>query len=119
MRRILEEAAAVGAATSRALVFDPRVGGVRVLRRARRGSTCCSSAATTSRRRRRSSPTEGIKPFPPTGVRKLHARTMFFYGYTGITPAMCMRLTGIGSQYLIATKDADGNRLDGADDATG
>jgi hypothetical protein len=25
-----------------------------------------------------------------------------------------MRLTGIGSQYIIATKDADGNRLDGA-----
>jgi hypothetical protein len=33
MRRILEEAAAVGSATSRALVFDPRVGRVRVLRR--------------------------------------------------------------------------------------
>ena len=32
---------------------------------------------------------------------------------------MCMRLTGIGSQYLIATKDADGNRFDGAQDATG
>ena len=27
---------------------------------------------------------------------------------------MCMRLTGLGSQYLIATKDADGNRFDGA-----
>jgi hypothetical protein len=26
---------------------------------------------------------------------------------------MCMRLTGIGSQYLMAAKDADGNRLDG------
>ena len=26
---------------------------------------------------------------------------------------MCMRLTGLGSQYLIATKDAGGNRLDG------
>jgi hypothetical protein len=47
-------------------------------------------------------------------VASRHARTAFFYGYTGITPAMCMRLTGLGSQYLIATKDADGNRLDGA-----
>ena len=27
---------------------------------------------------------------------------------------MCMRLTGIGSQYLMAAKDADGNHLDGA-----
>ena len=57
---------------------------------------------------------EGIKPFPPTGARALNARTMFFYGYTGITPAMCMRLTGIGSQYLVASKDVDGRRLDGA-----
>ena len=27
---------------------------------------------------------------------------------------MCMRLTGIGSQYLMAAKDADGNHFDGA-----
>ena len=56
---------------------------------------------------------EGIKPFPATGVRKLHSRTSFFYAATGVTPAMCMRLTGIGSQYLMTVKDADGNRLDG------
>ena len=35
------------------------------------------------------------------------------YAATGVTPAMCMRLTGIGSQYLMTVKDADGNRLDG------
>jgi hypothetical protein len=29
------------------------------------------------------------------------ARTTFFYGVTGITPAMAMRMTGIGSQYLL------------------
>ena len=44
---------------------------------------------------------EGAKPFPPTGYRTLDARTRFFYGITGITPAMAMRLTGIGSQYLL------------------
>ena len=49
---------------------------------------------------------EGIKPFPPTGARTLNSRTSFFYAYTGITPAMCMRLTGIGSQYIVAFKDA-------------
>ena len=57
---------------------------------------------------------DGIKPFPATGVRKLHSRTSFLYAATGVTPAMCMRLTGIGSQYLMTVKDADGNRLDGA-----
>ena len=56
---------------------------------------------------------EGIVPFPATGSRKLHARTTFFYGYTGITPAMCMRLTGVGSQYLVAFKDAKGAYLEG------
>jgi hypothetical protein len=57
---------------------------------------------------------EGAKPFPPTGYRQLNVRTSFFYGITGITPAMAMRLTGIGSQYLLAYVDADKNHFDGA-----
>jgi hypothetical protein len=114
MRAILEDAAAVGSATSRALVFDPResegfayydgsawgiplwVGGY---------SFETPPPLVTK---------EGIKPLPPTGARTHNARTSFFYAYTGITPAMCMRLTGVGSQYIVAFKNADGNRLDGA-----
>ena len=57
---------------------------------------------------------EGIKPFPATGYRTMDARTNFFYGVTGITPAMAMRLPGIGSQYLLAMVDADKNHFDGA-----
>ena len=57
---------------------------------------------------------EGVKPFPPTGYRTLNARTAFFYGVTGITPAMSMRLPGIGSQYLFALVDAEKNYFDGA-----
>jgi hypothetical protein len=57
---------------------------------------------------------EGAKPFAPTGYRTMDARTNFFYGITGITPAMAMRLTGIGSQYLLAVTDADKNHFDGA-----
>jgi hypothetical protein len=57
---------------------------------------------------------EGAKPFPPTGYRQLDARRWYFYGVTGITPAMAMRLTGIGSQYIFAMLDADKNYLDGA-----
>ena len=57
---------------------------------------------------------EGVKPFPPTGYRTLDARSAFFYGVTGITPAMSMRLTGIGSQYLFASLDADKQYFDGA-----
>ena len=57
---------------------------------------------------------EGAKPFPPTGYRQLDARRWYFYGVTGITPAMAMRVPGIGSQYLFATLDADKNYFDGA-----
>ena len=57
---------------------------------------------------------EGVKPFPNRGARKLHSRTSMFYSATGITPAMCMRLTGVGSQYLIANVDAKGKPFDGS-----
>jgi hypothetical protein len=57
---------------------------------------------------------EGVKVNPPTGSRTMDARTNFFYGVTGITPAMAMRITGIGSQYLFTYLDADKNRFDGS-----
>lgn len=57
---------------------------------------------------------DGAKPYPPSGYKQNDARTSFFYDATGITPAMAMRLTGVGSQYLFATKDANGNWFDGA-----
>ena len=56
---------------------------------------------------------DGIKPYPPTGYRMLNARFGFFAVATGVTPAMCMRLTDVGSQYLIAGVDADKNYFDG------
>ncbi|WP_199756870.1 DUF1254 domain-containing protein [Tautonia sociabilis] len=56
----------------------------------------------------------GARPFPPSGYRTMDARSSFFYSITGITPAMAMRLTGVGSQYLLAIKDADDNDLDGS-----
>ena len=59
---------------------------------------------------------EGVRQSPSDGARKLNSRIVFFYPATGITPAMCMRLTGIGSQYLMASRDADGEFLDGARD---
>jgi len=56
----------------------------------------------------------GVRLFPQTGYRTMDARTNFFYGITGITPAMAMRLPNIGSQYLLAMVDADKNSFDGA-----
>ena len=57
---------------------------------------------------------EGVKPFPTTGYRQLDARRAFFYGVTGITPAMAMRLPGIGSTYLWTMVDAKKHYFDGA-----
>jgi len=57
---------------------------------------------------------KGVEPFPNRGARQLHSRTSFFYTATGITPAMVMRLEGIGSQYLIANVDKKGEPFDGS-----
>jgi hypothetical protein len=115
MRAILEDAAAVGSATSRALVFDARdsegfgyygEGSAWGLPLWVGGYNFETPPPLVTK--------EGIRPLPPTGARTLNARTSFFYAYTGITPAMCMRLTGVGSQYIVAFKDSEGNHLDGA-----
>jgi hypothetical protein len=113
MRKILEDAAVVGNATARTVTFAQRpeegfayypdsewssalfVGGYEFL------DTPPQITA------------DGPVRFPSDGARKLNSRTNFFYMATGITPAMCMRLTGIGSQYIYAMRDSDGEYFDG------
>ena len=56
---------------------------------------------------------EGLKNYPSDGARKLNARTWFFYLATGVTPAMCMRLENVGSQYLAVYLDSKDKPLDG------
>ena len=114
MRRILDDAAAVGNATARALMFDAR-GEEDVAYYP--GSAWTNMLFGGGYLFDRPIPLvtpEGIKPFPPTGARKHDLRTLFFYGYTGITPAMAMRLTGLGSQYLVAFMDSNKEYFDGA-----
>src|SRR4029077_11373612 len=60
------------------------------------------------------SPTGAITVNTPTGARTLNSRTAMFFYATFITPAMIMRLTGIGSQYLGAFVDSNGEYFDGA-----
>lgn len=54
-----------------------------------------------------------FKPYPPTGARTLDSRTAFYFGYTLDSPGMIMRIPGVGSQYLMAFLDADGEPFDG------
>jgi hypothetical protein len=60
------------------------------------------------------SPDGIITPYPPTGYRTPNVRTAMFFAYTFITPAMIMRLTDIGSQYIIAFVDSKGEYFDGS-----
>ncbi len=59
---------------------------------------------------------EGMfKPNPPTGARTLDSRTAFYYGYTLDSPGMIMRVPRVGSQYLMGFLDAEGTPFDGAE----
>jgi hypothetical protein len=114
MKHILGSAAAVGAATARALVFDPRASeGYAFYNNSAWGNLLWVGGYDFE-----TPPPlvteQGITPFPPTGARVQNARTWWWYAYTASSPALCMRLTGIGSQYIIATKDANGHPFDGA-----
>jgi len=99
MRKILTEAADVGAATVRTLAARPRDDMFYFY------------------------PGEGVwsTPFPggsheflDNGARVLDARAYFHFYATGITPAMTAKMVGKGSQYAVAYMDADGNALDGS-----
>jgi hypothetical protein len=48
------------------------------------------------------------------GGRNLDSRSDFFYQATVNTPAMVLKIPGIGSQYAAADHDKDGNYLDGS-----
>ncbi len=113
MKKILTEAVAVGNATSRSLFMSPRDRDWYYYP----DSNWQNMLFATGYEFETPIPLitkEGVKPFPPTGYRQLDARTAFFYGVTGITPAMAMRLPGIGSTYLWTMVDAQGNYFDGA-----
>ncbi len=99
MRRILAEAADVGAATARALAARPREDEHYLY------------------------PGEGVWQLPfiggsyeflRDGARLLDSRTYMHFYATGITPAMTMRMVGRGSQYGVAYLGADGRPLDGS-----
>jgi len=48
------------------------------------------------------------------GGRYLDARTLFFYGATVNTPAMVLKMVGVGSQYAMITQDSNGDTFDGS-----
>jgi hypothetical protein len=98
MKKILTDAAAVGNATARAVSYRPRDPQVYFYPDKAWANPFVGDSYL----------------FLGDGARLLDARTMFFYNATGVTPAMAMKMVGIGSQYAVAFLDADKNYLDGS-----
>jgi hypothetical protein len=99
MKKILTEAVAVANATARTLTFRPRIDGVYYF---------------PDRHWFTSFPGGSYEFLKQPGVRNLDGRVLFHYYATGITPAMAMKIVGVGSQYAAATTDAEGKPLDGS-----
>jgi len=95
MRRILDQAALIGAGMARALAYAPRDPGAVLY-----GSWKNAFVG-------------GSYEFLRNGARLLDARTQFHYIATVITPAMAHAQVGAGSAYAYTTQDANGDVLDG------
>jgi hypothetical protein len=98
MKKILTEAAAVGAITARALAYKSRIPESYFYKNSAWGTPFIGGSY------------EFLKE---KGVRDLDARTYFFFYATGITPAMAEKMVGKGSAYACAFVDAKGDPLDG------
>jgi hypothetical protein len=99
MRRILTEAAKVGAVTAQALTARPRD---------QRFYQYPGERVWTNPF------IEGRYDFLLDGATLLDSRVYMHFYATGITPAMAVKNVGVGSQYLIAYLDKNGNALDGS-----
>ena len=98
MKKILTEAADVGAATVRTLAARPREDMFYFYP----GESVWSTPFPG-----------GSHEFLDNGARLLDARSYFHFYATGITPAMTAKMVGKGSQYAVAYFDSEGNALDG------
>ncbi|MBP8753576.1 MAG: DUF1254 domain-containing protein [Chitinophagales bacterium] len=100
MKAILIEAVAVGNATARAITFKTREESAALFKTGHWESAFIGGSY------------EWLKD-EGNGGRFLDARTRFFYGATVNTPAMVLKMVGLGSQYALAVLDSKGNYLDG------
>jgi hypothetical protein len=114
MKKILTDAAAIGTAAARTLDWRPRSAeGFHYYPNSAWTIPLWNGGYNFETPPPEVSATGSITVNPPTGARTLNARTAFFFYATYITPAMIMRLTGIGSQYIGAFQDANGEYFDG------
>jgi hypothetical protein len=101
MAAILADAAAVGNATVRAIIFDTR-------------DTAAFLYPDSAWKTGFIGGDYQWLSDGGTNGRNLDARSLFFYLATVNTPAMALKLVGLGSQYAYAERDRDGEYLDGS-----
>jgi hypothetical protein len=99
MKKVLTEAAAVGNATARTITFKSRQPGA-----AYYPNSAWFQAFIGGSYQFLSQP----------GVLDSESRVHFLYYATGVTPAMALKIVGLGSQYAVATTDSQAKRLDGS-----
>ena len=100
MKKLLTEAVAIGNATARAIVFQPREKEAYFYPDS--NSMWVMSYAGKD------------VFFEVDGARNLDARTMFYYAYTAISPAMAVTKPGAGSDYAVAYLDSKKRALNGS-----
>jgi len=100
MQKLLIEAADIGAATARAITYQPRISGVYIYPDTKSGWATAYANKDPS--------------FEADGTMNLDARVFFYYNYTGVTPAMASTRVGSGSDYAMAFLDADKKAFDGS-----
>jgi hypothetical protein len=100
MKKLLTEAVAIGNATARAIVFQPRQKAAYIYPDSDSSWVMAFAGKDVF--------------FEVDGARNLDARTMFFYAYTVVTPAMAVTTPGRGSDYAIAYLDSKKKPLNGA-----
>ena len=98
MKKILSEAAVVGTATQRSIIWRNRNDNVIIWPDSKSWEIGFAG---------------GSHAFDADGVRLINERTRFHYYATGITPVMVKPPVGAGSQYVIGLRDSDGEILDG------
>jgi len=100
MRKLLDESATIGAATARAITYQPRIDGVHIYPDTNSSWTTAYANKNTS--------------FEVDGTMGLDARVLFYFNATGVTPAMATTRAGEGSDYALAYLDANKKAFDGA-----
>jgi len=98
MQKILADAAAVGTAACLSIVYRSRE----------------DFAAYPGSKTWETGFPAGNYEFLRDGVRLIDQRLRFHYFATGITPAMIIKMVGVGSQYMMGLRDSNGQPLNGS-----